>query len=74
MDAWSKATLSCVVAIFLLFAGVITFFVMLDNSLESHPIKGWQEGPHTPHPPLRIFVSPEASGTAKSSTEKAQHP
>jgi hypothetical protein len=61
MDSRSKVTLSCGVALFLLAAGVITLFVMFTMSLKSDPVKGWQEGPHTPGPTLKVSVSPEPS-------------
>jgi hypothetical protein len=74
MDTRSKVTVSCGIAMLLLVAGVIIFFVMLFNSLATDPIKGWQEGPHTPTPPLTVYVSPEPSATTKPSIEKTEHP
>jgi hypothetical protein len=58
MDTRSKVTLTCTAAILLLIAGGIALFVVFANSFESDPIKGWQEGPHTPGPSLTVSVSP----------------
>jgi hypothetical protein len=67
MDTRSKATLSCAALMLLLATLAITFFVWLYISLETDPIKGWQEGPHTPGPSLKIYFSPEPSATARPS-------
>jgi hypothetical protein len=47
-------------------AGAVVLFVRFANSLESDPIKGWQEPPHTPSPSLVVTVSPVSPGTVPS--------
>lgn len=74
MDVRSKVTLSCTVVILLLVAGVIALVAAFAYSLESDPIKGWQEVPHTPTPPLTVSVSPESSVTAMPSRAVSRAP
>jgi hypothetical protein len=62
MDTRSKVAISCMAAVMLLAAGAVALFVMFANSLQSDPIKGWQEPPHTPSPSLTVSVSPTSPG------------
>jgi hypothetical protein len=74
MDTRSKVTLSCAAVMLLLLVGGITAFVIFVNSFATDPIKGWLEDPYTPAPSPTVSVSPESSATAKTSTEKPEHP
>jgi hypothetical protein len=66
MNIRSKVAISCTAVMIVLAAGAVILFVRFANSLESDPIKGWQEPPHSPSPSLVVTVSPESPGTVHS--------
>jgi flagellar basal body-associated protein FliL len=58
MERKKKINISCAVVAALVIAGVVALLAWTYVSLERDPIKGWQEGPHVPHTPLKVHVTP----------------